>query len=90
MANFVIVITMYVSGYFIIPSTDTLGYGFGIFKTNLLTFFDPVPSGSDFNWSLFLPDIKNNNGEHEGFAYLGIGGILLLFISSILYIKKII
>ena len=83
-----LIIIMYISGYFIIPSTDTLGYGFGIFKTNLLTFFDPVPSGSDFNWSLFLPDIKNNYGEHEGFAYLGIGGILLLFISLILYIKK--
>ena len=35
-----------------------------------------------------MPDIKNNYGEHEGFAYLGIGGILLLFISLILYIKK--
>ena len=81
-------ITMYVFGYFIIPSTDTLGHGFGIYKANLLTFFDPVPSGSDFNWSLFLPDIKNSFGEHEGFAYLGIGGILLLFISLILYIKK--
>lgn len=85
---FLLTFTMYVSGYFILPSTDTLGYGFGIYKANLLTFFDPVPSGSNFNWSLFLPDIKNNFGEHEGFAYLGIGGILLLFISLILYINK--
>ena len=53
-----LIIIMYISGYFIIPSTDTLGYGFGIFKTNLLSFFDPVPSGSDFNWSLFLPVSK--------------------------------
>tara|TARA_A100000164_G_C21916215_1_gene778375 strand:- start:806 stop:2308 length:1503 start_codon:yes stop_codon:yes gene_type:complete len=69
---------MYVSGYFILPSTDTLGYGFGIFKANFLTLFDPIPNGSIQNWSIFIPDIQNNTGEHEGFSYIGFGGIILL------------
>ena len=37
---------------------------------------------------LYFYQTSKTNGEHEGFAYLGIGGILLLFISLILYIKK--
>ena len=69
---------MYVSGYFVLPSTDTLGYGFGIYKANFLTLFDPIPNGSLQIWSMFIPDIKNNTGEHEGFSYIGLGGIILL------------
>lgn len=80
--NFILLILlfslMYVSGYFILPSTDTLGYGFGIYKANFLTLFDPTPNGSTQNWSLFIPDIHNNSGEHEGFSYIGFGGIILL------------
>ena len=46
-------------------------------KPILLTFFDPVPSGSTNDWKQFFSNIKNNYGkEHEGFAYLGIGGCL--------------
>ncbi len=69
---------MYVSGYFVLPSTDTLGYGFGIYKANLLTLFDPMPNNSTQNWSILIPDIQNNFGEHEGFSYIGFGAIILL------------
>ena len=51
----------------VLPSTDTLGYGFGIYKANFLTLFDPIPNGSLQIWSMFIPDIKNNTGEHKVF-----------------------
>ena len=84
-SNFILIIIlvffMFLSGYFVLPSTDTLGYGYGIYKSNLLSFFDPIPYGSNQNWSVFIPNIENQVGEQEGFAYLGVGGIIL---SSIL------
>ena len=80
-SNFILIIIlvffMFLSGYFVLPSTDTLGYGYGIYKSNLLSFFDPIPYGSNQNWSVFIPNIENQVGEQEGFAYLGVGGIIL-------------
>ena len=73
-----LILTMYLVGYFIIPPTDTLGYGYGFYKANLLTFFDPSGSSQE-NWSFFLPDINNVKGEFEGFGYLGLGIITLSF-----------
>tara|TARA_Y100000590_G_scaffold360490_1_gene416796 strand:- start:1036 stop:3135 length:2100 start_codon:yes stop_codon:yes gene_type:complete len=81
-----LVLTMYFVGYFVIPPTDTLGYGYGFYKSNLLTFFDPSYSDLD-TWSLFLPDIGNVKGEFEGFGYLGLGIIILSFF-LIIYIFK--
>ena len=86
---FVLLISMYVTGYFSIPSTDSLGFGYGIYKTNLLSFIDPIPNGSDQNWSIFLPDIQNISGEHEGFAYLGLGGLVLFIILIFFLLKNI-
>ena len=84
---FALLISMYITGYFTIPTTDSLGFGYGIYKTNLLSFIDPIPSGSDQNWSIFLPDIQNVSGEYEGYAYFGLGG-LVLFIILILFLLK--
>lgn len=57
--------------------------GFGWYKMNVLAFLDPnvwstlaLPS-----WSIVLPDIPNRRGEYEGFAYLGLGGVLLAFVT---------
>jgi len=77
---------MYLFGYFVIPTTDALGYGYGFYKANLLTFFDPS-SDTSSNWSLFLPDIRNVKGEFEGFGYLGLGIIFLCFF-LVIYIFK--
>lgn len=49
--------------------------GFGYYRMNLTTLFDP--SG----WSYFLKDIPEGRGDYEGFAYLGLGGLLLLVLS---------
>ena len=69
---------MYFVGYFHIPATDALGFGYGYFKTNFLSFIDPVPSLNSNDWSIILPDIYNFSGENEGFAYLGFGILILI------------
>ena len=84
---FILSLSMYITGYFVIPTTDSLGFGYGIYKTNLLSFIDPVPFGSNQNWSIVLPDITNMSGEQEGFAYFGLGG-LVLFLILIFYLTQ--
>ena len=88
-----LIFTMYLVGYFVIPASDSLGFGYGFYKANLLTFFDPSTGGADKNWSLFLPDIYNSSGETEGYGYFGLGslGLFLILISYVfLNYKKII
>lgn len=46
-------------------------FGFGQFKANLLS---PIDAGG---WSWLLPDLASQPGEIEGFAYLGLGVLLL-------------
>ena len=78
---------MYVCGYFELPATDALGYGYGYFKSNLLTFVDPNFSSSEKSWSIFISDIYNSPGEKEGFGYLGLGILLIILIVFFLNIK---
>jgi hypothetical protein len=82
-----ILLNLFIIGFFSINILDYAEYGFGHYKSNLLTFFDPQGGISNINWSLFLPDIYHYKGEEEGFAYLGLGGILLL-ISTLYYVIK--
>ncbi len=70
---------MYLVGYFHIPATDALGFGFGYYKTNFLSLIDPLHSPGESSWSMIVPDIYNSIGEKEGFAYLGFGIICMLF-----------
>ena len=86
--SFLLLLTMYIVGYFSIPVSDSLGFGYGFYKANLLTFFDPSSGFGLKNWSLFLPDIENTKGEIEGFGYLGLGIIILIFILSLVSIKN--
>jgi hypothetical protein len=69
---------MYLVGYFHIPATDALGFGFGYYKTNFLSLLDPSYSINDISWSILIPDIYNSTGEKEGFAYLGLGVLCML------------
>jgi len=77
---FFLLLSMYIVGYFSIPITDSLGFGYGFYKANLLTFFDQSSNGQFNSWSFFLPDITNTSGEQEGFGYLGLGLIVTIFI----------
>ena len=75
---------MYVAGYFMIRPEDGLGGGYGYFNLNLNSFFNPsgFNNSNSFNWSTLMPKQPLNNGEHEGFSYLGIGGFFLLFFTN--------
>ena len=82
---------MYVAGYFTINLDDGLGWGYGNYNYNLNSFFNPtgINNIEKFNWSKFLPLQKLQNGEYEGFSYLGVTGILflLLFVINFFYKK---
>ena len=83
---------MYLVGYFHIPATDALGFGFGYYKTNFLSLLDPSHSLGESSWSIIIPDIYNSTGEKEGFAYLGLGVISIfvyLIIKNFKNIKKL-
>jgi hypothetical protein len=58
-------------GYFSVGSS-VAGDGFGHYRMNLLSIFDPN------GWSFVLNDIPGGPGEYEGFNYLGLGVIFLL------------
>ena len=94
MENFFIVtvftlLTLYVVGYFEIKVVDSLGLGFGDYKLNLLSFFDPGPTATNVFWSRLLPDIKLSLGEQlEGFNYLGLGQMIMLFFAFIIFFNK--
>ena len=80
---------LYIVGYFEIRLGDTLGVGFGHYKLNLLSIFDPVNSVDNISWSWFLPDIKLTRGEEiEGFNYLGLGQFIMLFFALTLLFNK--
>lgn len=54
--------------------------GFGRYKADLLSMIDPNPQSTRWNsdWSVLLPNIPNQVGSEEGFAYLGLGVIVLI------------
>lgn len=52
-------------------ATMKVEWGFGIYKMNLLSPLDPQ------GWSWLLPDLPSRPEEIEGFAYLGLGVLLL-------------
>jgi hypothetical protein len=78
---------MYTLGYFEIPPEDGLGGGYGYFSFNLNSFFNPI-NIENGSWSLFLPTLKYSGGQYEGFAYLGLSGILFFFIFLISFFFK--
>ena len=58
--------------------------GFGNYRFNLASFFDPVATNWYHinSWSILLPDLQGEknplSGDYEGFAFLGIAVITLL------------
>ncbi|MDC3165280.1 DUF6311 domain-containing protein [Candidatus Pelagibacter sp.] len=79
---------LYLLGFFSVGLVDNIDFGYGYYKSNILTFFDPKGGILNLDWSLIIPDIKNfTDGEKEGFGYLGIGGIIILYISVFYTIK---
>jgi Family of unknown function (DUF6311) len=69
---------MAATGVFTRPPGGIAGPGFGWFKTNILAFIDSN------GWSYVLPDIPSFGwrGDLEGFAFLGLGGLVLVAVAA--------
>lgn len=73
-----IVLTAWQIGLFVgtaAPSSDT---GYGFYKFNLNGFLNPLGS------SFFLRTQAHGGGDYEGFAYLGVGLLFLIFFIVVL------
>ena len=75
-------ILMYIIGYFSLNLDDGLGWGYGYYNFNLNSFFNPggQTNTSDVLWSTFFSKRTLQNGEIEGFSYLGVSGFIFLII----------
>ena len=79
-------ILMYIVGYFESSPINAVSTGYGIFKIDLLSFFDPKLDGQTVSWSIFLPDLP---GTHlEGFTYIGISNIILILLALLIFLQK--
>ena len=77
----------YQAGLFIFGFSNAGLDGFGTFSANGLSMVDPgFPDSDRLPWSTVIPNIWENIGQREGFAFLGIG--VLLF-SVILFLVRL-
>ena len=84
-----LLLTLYIAGYFEIRMGDTMAVGFGQHKLNILSIIDPVNTANNISWSWFLPDIQLSKEEElEGFNYLGLGQLIMLLFSLVLILNK--
>ena len=84
-----LLLTLYIVGYFEGNLMDALAVGFGRDKLNLLSIFDSVNTTDGMRWSWFLPDIKlDHYEENEGFNYFGLGQIMMVLFAFLLFFKK--
>lgn len=60
------------AGYFTVEGDGLASFGFGLFRANALTFFDPA------GWSYILGDIPGVPGDSAGMAFPGLGVLFLL------------
>ncbi|MEL6133545.1 MAG: DUF6311 domain-containing protein, partial [Bacteroidota bacterium] len=72
LATGIILFNWWVIGYFGVSSEGMGTVGLGEYSLNIWSFFDSLNS-----YSTFLPSLPHMPKQYEGFAYLGIGGIIL-------------
>jgi hypothetical protein len=81
-----IIFSAWQSGLFIFGSSNIGSDGFGVFSTNGLSLVDPgFPDFSRVSWSRLIPNLWENGGQYEGFAFLGSGVIVL---AVLVYVYK--
>lgn len=77
---------MYIVGYFESSPINSVSSGYGIFKIDLLSFFDPKIDAQVASWSFFLKDLP---GTHfEGFTYIGVSNIILIIFALVIFVFK--
>ena len=65
------------AGYFTVGS-GVAERGYGHYRMNLLSVFDASVFDT-YEWSYILKSIANASGDYEGFNYLGLGVLILVF-----------
>ncbi len=66
------------SGYFVFGFSNAKADGFGTFSSNGFSLVDPgFPDYYRMPWSSFIPNVMENPGQYEGFAFVGLGIVLL-------------
>ena len=77
------------AGYFAVKEGISAINGYGSAQTNILSVFDPAINGYH-SWSHILPDLPDNNSSNifESFNYLGLGSILLVWISVVFFVRN--
>jgi Family of unknown function (DUF6311) len=85
-----ILFILWQAGYFAITASSANEFGFGLYRMNLLSIFNPRNNYADSSWSYLLPALPEPNslylnsntrlseGSHEGFNFLGLGVIGLI------------
>lgn len=66
---------MAAAGYFMLGGSSVANWGYGVYRFNLLSLVDP-----DQLWSQTLRDRPSGEGDYEGFAFLGLGVLLLAIV----------
>ncbi len=67
------------AGYFTVEGDGLGSFGFGLFRANALTYFDPA------GWSYVLNDMPGVPGDGDGIAFPGLG-VMLLTVCAFLHI----
>jgi hypothetical protein len=75
----------YQSGLFVFGFSNVGAVGFGTYSANVLSMVDPgFPDFDRVPWSSKVPNVLQGAGQYEGFAFLGIGvlmvAVLLFFL----------
>ena len=74
---------MWILGFFQLGSSFMAG-GYGLYRMNINSLINPV----DPNWSTIIPSLPTADYDHDGFAFLGIGPLLLLGFSIYFILKN--
>jgi hypothetical protein len=85
-----ILFILWQAGYFAVTASSANEFGFGLYRMNLLSIFNPRNNYADSSWSYLFPTLLEPNslylnsntrlsdGSHEGFNFLGLGVIGLI------------
>lgn len=88
---FPLLLTMFISGYFVINLTDSPGGGYGNYGLNILSIFNSsgLVFRENISFSNFLPSLFLTKTNSEDFNYLGLGGLIFFFLSFYYFINNL-
>jgi hypothetical protein len=78
----------YQAGLFVFGFSNAGSEGFGTYSSNALSMVDPgFPDFDRLPWSTRVPNVWENSGQYEGFAFIGSG---VLFIGILVFLNRLI